>query len=318
MALGDPLQRRDCVVTAHHWFRVLARTPGTGSGQAGDHGGVREDPADFTSMKDVCGTIALSPMDHETSDVHLRRRDPLGEAHQSPVRPGRQDLPRRHRPVARRLRGVELERTIRRPRQRRVPGSSTWPRARGSGRGASPPPSTGTSEGRASRTRPGDSAWRIHVPTGVLRLRGRGQRRGPGSRSPTPFQLTSVLWRNDAPRGPGSRAVARGSHQPEPPRVGARGGDPCPGRPPPGPGNQGQRRLRVVRAPQGFFGLGDWPSVQSIRVTWPDWERLRSLRADADLRALHADPVREIGLSGTGRRTRASERGRGGASGPSS
>ena len=23
-------------------------------------------------------------------------------------------------------------------------------------------------------------------------------------------------------------------------------------------------------APQGFFGLGDWPSVQSIRVTWPD------------------------------------------------
>jgi hypothetical protein len=21
---------------------------------------------------------------------------------------------------------------------------------------------------------------------------------------------------------------------------------------------------------QGFFGLGDWPSVQSIKVTWPD------------------------------------------------
>jgi hypothetical protein len=30
-ALSDPLQRRDCVVTAHHWFRVLARLPALGA-----------------------------------------------------------------------------------------------------------------------------------------------------------------------------------------------------------------------------------------------------------------------------------------------
>ncbi|MGZ6028835.1 MAG: FG-GAP-like repeat-containing protein, partial [Myxococcaceae bacterium] len=69
MALGDALQRRDCVVTAHHWFRVLARLPALGADKAAVMKECEKIPADFASMKDVCGTIALSPMDHETSDV---------------------------------------------------------------------------------------------------------------------------------------------------------------------------------------------------------------------------------------------------------
>ena len=33
-------------------------------------------PPDFTTMRDVCGTIALSPMDHEQSDVTYKDEIP--------------------------------------------------------------------------------------------------------------------------------------------------------------------------------------------------------------------------------------------------
>ena len=69
LQLRDPLQQRDCVVTAHHWFRVLVRLPALG----GDKAKVMEEcaliPRDFSTLHDVCGTIARSEMDHEQSDV---------------------------------------------------------------------------------------------------------------------------------------------------------------------------------------------------------------------------------------------------------
>ncbi len=69
LALSDPLQQRDCVVTSHHWFRVLARLPALGANKAAVMAECAKIPTDFTTLHDVCGTIALSPMDNEESDV---------------------------------------------------------------------------------------------------------------------------------------------------------------------------------------------------------------------------------------------------------
>jgi ASPIC and UnbV len=85
-----------------------------------------------------------------------------------------------------------------------------------------------------------------------------------------PFQLTSVLWRNDTPKGPGLEVSLddRKTHNRH--GVGARVEIRAP---------DGRLQVREVKgsggyesfdAPQAFFGLGDWPSVASIKVTWPD------------------------------------------------
>ncbi|TMA45656.1 MAG: VCBS repeat-containing protein, partial [Deltaproteobacteria bacterium] len=69
LQLADPLQQRDCVVTAHHWFNVLVRLPALGGDKAKVLEQCEKIPADFTTLHDVCGTIARSEMDHEQSDV---------------------------------------------------------------------------------------------------------------------------------------------------------------------------------------------------------------------------------------------------------
>jgi hypothetical protein len=85
-----------------------------------------------------------------------------------------------------------------------------------------------------------------------------------------PFQLTSVLWRNDAPRGPGLALSLDDRTSPNRRAVGARIEIRAP---------DGRLQTREIKGSggyesfdplQGFFGLGDWPSVQSIKVTWPD------------------------------------------------
>jgi hypothetical protein len=84
-----------------------------------------------------------------------------------------------------------------------------------------------------------------------------------------PFQLTPVVWRNDLAKAPGFQLALddRNSknHQALGARIEIRSGD-------------GRQQTREIKgsggyassdAPLAFFGLGDWKSVASIKVSWP-------------------------------------------------
>jgi hypothetical protein len=69
--LADANERRDCAVSAYQWNRILARLPVLGADQARVLKECETIPADFNTMRDICGAIAQVPMDHEqTDDAH--------------------------------------------------------------------------------------------------------------------------------------------------------------------------------------------------------------------------------------------------------
>jgi hypothetical protein len=87
-----------------------------------------------------------------------------------------------------------------------------------------------------------------------------------------PFQLTPVVWRNDAPKGPGFQLALDDRRSPNRNAIGARIEIRAP---------DGRLQVREIKGsggyassdvPVAFFGLGDWPSVASIRVRWPGGE----------------------------------------------
>ena len=308
MALSDPLQRRDCVVTAHHWFRVLARLPALGADKAAIMEECAKIPADFTSMKDVCGTIALSPMDHETSDVTYADEIPSLKHTNLLYTPGGKTF----RDITTQwhagfggwswnARFADLDNDGWQ--------DSTWRRARGSGRGASRPRSTGTTGERASRTRPGDSASRIHVPTGSY-VYVDVDNDGDLDVITHPFQLTSVLWRNDAPRGKGLALSLEDRTSPNRRAVGARVEI---ARPTAG-SRSGTSRAAAATSPsiRRRASSGSATGPRCSRSGSPGRTgQLGPLRADSDLRTLHAGARRRpVGLTATARRTRASGWGR--------
>ncbi len=85
-----------------------------------------------------------------------------------------------------------------------------------------------------------------------------------------PFQLTPVVWRNDGARAPGLEVRLDDRRTRNRYGVGARVEIRAP---------DGRLQMREIKASGGNqshdllvarFGLGDWPSVASIRVVWPD------------------------------------------------
>jgi hypothetical protein len=90
-----------------------------------------------------------------------------------------------------------------------------------------------------------------------------------------PFQLTPTLWRNDGARGPGFEVSLEDRRTANRHGVGARVEILSP---------DGRRQLRDIKASGGYqshdlpvarFGLGDWPAVAAIHVRWPDGERAK-------------------------------------------
>jgi hypothetical protein len=85
-----------------------------------------------------------------------------------------------------------------------------------------------------------------------------------------PFLLTPTLWRNDAPKGTGLEIALRDERSGNRSAIGARVEIRAPDR---------RLQVRDIKGSGGYqshdlpvarFGLGDWPAVASIRVTWPD------------------------------------------------
>jgi hypothetical protein len=147
MALGDALQRRDCVVTAHHWFRVLARLPALGADKRAVMEECAKIPADFTA-RDVADHRP-QPDGPRDLGCHLRRRDPSVKHANLLFSPeGFRDVTAAWKARLRRVgwsaRFADLDNDGFQ--------DSTSPRARGCGRVACRRPSTGTRRARASAT----------------------------------------------------------------------------------------------------------------------------------------------------------------------
>ena len=267
LQLPDPAQQRDCVVTSHHWFRVLARLPALGAGKAKVMAECAKIPPDFVTLHDVCGTMALSEMDDEQSDVTYQDEIPQVKHTNllyAPDGNGYRDV------TAQWHAGF---------------GGWTW-NARFADLDNDTWQDLYVTQG--SRLRPGSVSATFyrnqhgttfadetkkfgledHVPTGASVY---VDYDGDGDLDiiTHPFQLTPVVYRNDAPKGPGFQIALDDRRSPNRYAVGARVEIRSP---------DGRRQVREIKGsggyasfdpPVAFFGLGDWQSVSSIGVIWP-------------------------------------------------
>jgi len=267
MELSDPLQQRDCVVTSHHWFRVLARLPALGADKAKVMAECAKIPADFTTLHDVCGTIARSEMDNEESDVTY-----------SDEIPSLKHTNLLYTPDGKGYRDVTSD-------WRAGFGGWTW-----NAKFADLDNDTWQDlyVAQGSRLRPGSVSATFyhnlkgktfkeetrafgledHVPTGSY-LYLDYDLDGDLDIITHPFQLTPVIWRNDSPKGPALQLALDDRRSPNHQAVGARVEIRAP---------DGRLQAREIKgsggyasadAPVAYFGLGDWPSVSSIKVVWP-------------------------------------------------
>ena len=287
LALSDPLQQRDCVVTSHHWFRVLARLPALGANKAAVMAECAKIPTDFTTLHDVCGTIALSPMDNEESDVTYSDEIPSVKHTNLLYAPGGDG----YRDIT----------------QGWHAGFGGWSwNARFADLDNDTYQDLYVTQG--SRLRPGSvSATFYHNQKGAT-FKDETKQFGLEDHVPTgtsvyldvdndgdldiithPFQLTPVVWRNEAAKGSGLQIALDDQTVPNRQAIGARVEIRAP---------DGRLQVRDIKgsggyssfdAPVAFFGLGDWPSVASMSVTWPDRNGVRTSEPHARLGSLHLD-----------------------------
>jgi uncharacterized membrane protein YraQ (UPF0718 family) len=266
--LSDSVARRDCVVISHHWIRVLARLPALGADKARVMAECAKIPSDFTTLHDVCRTIELSPMDNEESDVTFGDEIPSVK-HTNLL----------FAPDTRGFRDVTSA-------WRAGFGGWTWNAK------FADLDNDGWQDlylAQGSRLRPGSvsasfyrnqqgtrfseetkqSGLKDHVPTGAY-LYIDFDNDGDLDIITHPFQLTPVVWRNDLAKRAGFQLAIDDRRSPNRSGIGARIEI-----------RTTDRRLQVREikgsggylssdVPVAFFGLGDWPSVRSIAVVWPD------------------------------------------------
>jgi uncharacterized membrane protein YraQ (UPF0718 family) len=268
--LPDPVEQRDCAVVAHYWTRVLLRLPAAGADKAAVLAECAKIPADFTTLHDVCSAMAQSPMDYNQSHKVLTDELPSVAHHNIMF----------------------------------ASDGKTWHDATDTWRAG-----YGGWTWNAKFVDLDNDSWqdlfivqgtrlRLYNPSNVFYRNLSGSRLEEGTRAagledhlPTaaslfldydqdgdldvltfPFQLTPVLWRNDRPAGPGFEVRLDDQASLNRYAVGARVTIRAP---------DGRIQVRDVKASGGHqshdllvarFGLGDWPSVGSIQVTWPGGE----------------------------------------------
>ncbi len=276
--LTAPEEQRDCAVASYLWTRILLRLPALGADKAAVLAECEKIPADFVTLHDVCAAMAESPMDYNQSHKVLTDEIPsVGHTNLLFKREGKTW----HDETAAWKAGY---------------GGWTW-----NAKFADLDNDTWQDLFIAQGTR-----LRLYNPSNVLYHNEKGhtfaettREMGLEDHSPTasflfldydldgdldilsyPLQLTPVIWRNDAPKGPGFAVRLDDQRTKNRAGVGAmieiRAAD-------------GRRQVREIKASGGHqshdliaaqFGLGDWGSVASIKVTWPDGET-RELTAAA-------------------------------------
>jgi hypothetical protein len=268
--LSDVVQRRDCLVMSHHWWRILVRLPALGADRAKVLADCARIPRDFQTMHDVCGTIALSEIDNDESEgVYLDELPSL-----------------KHTNL---LFALDAEGFRDATAEWRAGfGGWTW-NAKFADLDNDSWQDLYIAQG--SRLRPGsvsaisyrNQAGKTYeevtksfgledrVPTGAY-LYLDYDADGDLDIITRPFQLTPVLWSNDVARGPGFQIELDDRRAANRYGIGARIEIRA---------HDGRLQVREIKGSGGyesfdpsvaFFGLGDWPAVASIRVVWPDGE----------------------------------------------
>ena len=267
--LTDPVEQRDCAVAAHYWTRILLRLPATGADKATVLAECEKIPADFTTMHDVCTAMAESPIDGNTSHKVFTDEIPsVGHANLLFAR----DAKGSFREVTKEW-GVGY-------------GGWTWNAkfadldndgwqdlfvAQGTRLRLYNPSNVyyHNKGGTTFEEQTKEAGLEDHLPTAAslfidYDLDGRVDV------ITYPFQLTPVVWRNDAKAGPAFEVRLEDRRTPNRFAVGGRvdlrAAD-------------GRRQMREIKASGGNqshdllvarFGLGDWGKVASMTVRWPD------------------------------------------------
>ena len=268
--LTSPAEQRDCAVASYLWTRILLRLPATGADKAAVLSECTKIPKDFVTMHDVCAAMAESPMDYNQSHKVLTDEIP-SVGHTNLL--FKQEGKAWHDETARWNAGY---------------GGWTW-----NAKFADLDNDTWQDLFIAQGSR-----LRLYNPSNVLYHNEKGatfaektREMGLEDHSPTasflfldydldgdldilshPLQLTPVIWRNDGPTGPGFAVRLDDQRTKNRAGVGAMIEIRAP---------DGRRQVREIKASGGHqshdllaahFGLGDWGSVASIRIVWPDGE----------------------------------------------
>ena len=269
-ALADPIERRDCAVTAHHWQRVLVRLPASGAGKQAVADECARIPRDFAAMHDVCAAMAASPIDRNES--YKRYPDELESRSRSNLLFRRQG---------------EGFADVTEPWQAGY-GGWTW-NARFADLDNDGWQDLFIAQGTRLRLR--NPSLVYYRNQGGKRFEEATQAAGFDDHTPTgaslfvdidqdgdldvityPFQLTPVIWQNHAAAGKGLEVRLddrrSANRQGIGARIAIRAAD-------------GRLQIRDIKASGGYashdlpvahFGLGDWPAAHVLEVRWPDGE----------------------------------------------
>jgi uncharacterized membrane protein YraQ (UPF0718 family) len=276
--LSDPAEQRDCAVMAYHWTRILLRVPASGADKGAVLAECAKLPADFTLLHDVCEAMARSPMDYNQS--HKVYTDELASvAHNNLMfaSDGRRWTDATDRWKAGyggwswNSRFADLDNDgwqdlfiVQGTRLRLYNPSNVFYRNRAGARLEEVTRAAGLED---------------HLPTAASLFLDYDED-GDLDILTFPLQLTPVLWRNEKPAGPGLEVRLDDQRTANRYGVGAKVRIRSP---------DGRLQLREIKASGGHqshdllvarFGLGDWPRVSSIEVTWPDGE-ITEVRADS-------------------------------------
>ncbi|HEX4383755.1 MAG TPA: ASPIC/UnbV domain-containing protein, partial [Myxococcales bacterium] len=266
--LPDPADQRDCAVAAHYWTRILLRLPASGAGKEEILAECAKIPADFATMHDVCAAVADSPMDYNQSHKTFSDEIP-SVAHSNLL--FAQNAAAWSDDTSKWGAGY---------------GGWTW-----NAKFADVDNDTWQDLFIAQGTR-----LRLYNPSNVLYRNRKGAKlteatdaAGLDDHLPTasflfldydldgdldiityPLGLTPAVWRNDSPAGAGLEVRLDDQRGGNRYGVGARVEIRAP---------DGRLQMRDIKASGGHqshdllvarFGLGDWPSVSSVKVAWPD------------------------------------------------
>ncbi len=268
--LTDPVEQRDCAVAAHNWTRILLRLPATGADKAVILEECKKIPADFVTMHDVCAAMAESPIDMNSSHKVLTDEIPsIGHTNILFHRDGNgyKDVTKQwnvgYGGWTWNAKFADLDNDgwqdlfiAQGTRLRLYNPSNVYYRNK---------------SGTSFEERTKEAGLEDHMPTAASLFIDYD---GDGSLDliTYPFQLTPVAWRNDGAKAPALEVRLEDQRTANTFAVGARVDVKA---------ADGRRQMREIKASGGNqshdllvarFGLGDWGSVASMTVRWPDGE----------------------------------------------
>ncbi len=266
--LADPVQVRDCAVTAYHWNRIIVRQPSLGAEKAEILRECAKIPQDFRSLQDLCAALVDMPMDYNQSARHYP-----DELHQvahtnllfSPANGHYQDITARWKSGfggwSWNARFGDLDND----------GWLDLYVAQGSRLRASSPysPLYRNRQGQGFDDVTRDWGLQDHRPTGAY-LYIDFDRDGDLDVLSYPFLLSPVLWRNDIGGASVELSLEQAGGNPD--ALGALARlDSASG--PQMRQVQGSGGYQSHQAPVLHFGLGPQASARNLQIQWPDGRR---------------------------------------------